>query len=95
METPSYTMFESILGETIDLKVGEICFKAKVDRVELLRKSPDQERQPYSVDLLADSTENYGQQVFDISHPALGDVSLFAVPLGPDKQGMRYQILFN
>ncbi len=95
LEHITYNIFESILGETIDLKVGEICFQAKVDRVDLLRENPDQQRQPFSVELLADNTENYGQQIYEINHPALGDVSLFAVPLGPDKEGMRYQILFN
>jgi hypothetical protein len=87
--------FESILGETIELEAGESCFLAKVDSVELLRKNPDQERQPFSVELLADVADNHAQQVYSLSHPALGELSLFVVPLGPEKDGMLYQVVFN
>lgn len=95
LEDITYKLFESILGEAIDLKVGGSFFQAKVDRVSLLRENPGQTRQPFSVELLADNTEKHGQQVFELSHPSLGDVSLFAVPLGPEKEGMRYEIVFN
>lgn len=91
----THKVFESILGETIDLKVGECCFQAKVDSVNLLHENPGQKREPFSVELLADNTDNHGQQMYELSHPILGDVSLFVVPLGPEKEGMRYQIVFN
>ena len=87
--------FKSILGETIELAAGESCFRAKVDSVELLRENPGQQRPPFSVELLADIADNYAQQVYKISHPALGELSLFVVPLGPEKDGMLYQIVFN
>lgn len=87
--------FESILGETIDLEAGESCFQAKVDSVKLLRQNPGQQRQPFSVELLADCVDNHAQQVYKLSHPALGELSLFVVPLGPEKGGMLYQVVFN
>ena len=87
--------FESILGETIDLQAGESRFQAKVDSVKHLRKNPGQQRQPFSVELLADIADNYAQQVYKLSHPALGEPSLFVVPLGPEKGGMLYQVVFN
>ena len=87
--------FKSILGETISLEAGEACFEAKVDSVMLLRENPGQQRQPFSVELLADIADNYAQQVYKLSHPALGELNLFVVPLGPEKGGMLYQIVFN
>lgn len=87
--------FESIVGETIELETGESCFQAKVDSVELLRKNPDQERQPFSVELLADIADNHAQQIYQLSHPTLGELSLFVVPIGPEKGGMLYQVVFN
>jgi len=95
LENITHKVFESILGETIDLKLGEICFQAKVHSVNLLQENPDQQRQPFSVELLAVNTDNHGQQIYELSHPALGEVSLFVVPLGSEKEGMRYQIVFN
>ena len=87
--------FESILGETIELEAGEGRFQAKVDSVNLLRQNPGQQRQPFSVELLADIADSHAQQVYQLSHPILGELTLFVVPLGPEKGGMLYQVVFN
>lgn len=91
----TYQDFESILGETIDLEVNDSCFQAKVDRVSLLRENPGQQRQPFSVELLADIADNYPQQVYKLRHSDLGEQDLFLVPLGPEKGGILYQVIFN
>jgi len=91
----TYQDFESILGETIDLEVNDSCFQAKVDCVSLLRETPGQQRQPFSVELLADIADNYPQQVYKLRHSDLGEQDLFLVPLGPEKGGMLYQVIFN
>lgn len=91
----THKVFESILGQTVELNSGGDCFKARVDNVSLLRQNPGQERQPFSVELLADDRDDHEQQIYVLSHPDIGEASLFAVPLGPEKEGMRYQIVFN
>ena len=91
----THQVFESILGEFVELKSGAVCFQARVESVNLLRQNPGQERQPFSVELIADSVDDHGQQIYVLSHPLLGEQSLFTVPLGPDKKGMRYQVVFN
>ena len=35
------------------------------------------------------------QGTFVYDHPAHGELELFTVPIGPDAQGMRYEINFN
>lgn len=87
--------FESIVGETVELTVGHVSFRTRVDQVRLLQKNPDQNRQPFAVELLAENTDDHGQQIYELSHPKLGKASLFAVPLGPEEEGMRYEIVFN
>ena len=91
----THQVFESIIGEAVEFKAGAVCFQARVESVNLLQQNPGQERQPFSVELLADSVDDHGQQIYVLSHPLLGQASLFAVPVGPDKEGMRYQIVFN
>ncbi|MCW1967176.1 MAG: hypothetical protein KIH69_003525 [Anaerolineae bacterium] len=35
------------------------------------------------------------QQTYHLHHAALGTLTLFLVPLGPDQVGMRYQAIFT
>ena len=35
------------------------------------------------------------QHTYEIEHPKLGKLELFMVPLGPDGEGMLYEIIFN
>jgi hypothetical protein len=37
----------------------------------------------------------FEQKIRTIEHDALGNMDLFIAPLGPDEQGMRYQVIFN
>jgi len=95
LEEITHETFESIVGETVDLQAGETSFQADVEAVSLLRKNPDQERQPFSVELQAHDSENHGQQMYQLSHPDLGTVSLFLVPIGVGEPGIRYEAVFN
>jgi hypothetical protein len=37
----------------------------------------------------------FQQKTHALEHEALGKMDLFMAPLGPDKEGMRYQVIFN
>lgn len=91
----THLSFEAILGQNVGLKSATGCFTARVDNVSLLRQNPGQDRQPFSVELLADDFDDHGQQIYELNHPDIGKASLFAVPLGAEEKGMRYQIVFN
>jgi len=95
LEGITHQSFESVVGETVDLKAGEDSFQADVEAISLLRKNSGQERQPFSVVLQAHDANNHGQQMYQLSHPDLGVLSLFMVPVGPGEKGMRYEIVFN
>lgn len=91
----THQSFESIVGETIDLQAGDLSFRAKVESVQLLENHADLQRQPFSVVLQAENAANHGQQLYQLSHPAIGEQSLFLVPIGPGEEGMCYEIVFN
>lgn len=95
LEKITHESFESLLGKTLDLQVGDEHFQADVESVRLLRENPGQERRSFSVELQAHDTRNHGQQMFQVSHPDLGELALFMVPIGPGEKGMRYEIVFN
>jgi hypothetical protein len=95
VKVPSHEIFESIVGETIDLEYEDGHFRAKVQEVSLLPVHQERAQQPFSVILLADDAQNHGQRIYQVSHPKLGVVELFAVPIGPGAKGMRYEVVFN
>lgn len=91
----TYKTFESLIGETVNLRVGEANFQAEIESVKLLRQNPDLARQPFSVELQANEDVSRGQQMYQLSHPGFGELNLFMVPVGPGKRGMCYEIVFN
>ena len=95
LENTTHKTFESLIGETLSLKTGDMNFQADIESVNLFEQNPGQERQSFSVILQAHDAHNHGQKVYQLSHPALGKLDLFLVPIGPGEKGMRYEIIFN
>jgi hypothetical protein len=95
LEKITHESFASITSETVGLEAGEIRFQADIEAVSLLRQNTGQLRQPFSLLLQAHDFNNYGQQIYHLSHPELGVLDLFLVPVGPGKKGMRYEVVFN
>lgn len=38
---------------------------------------------------------HYPQGIYVVEHPKLGRIEIFLVPIGTDKEGMRYQSVFS
>lgn len=95
IESITHESFESIVGDSVDLRTGDSDFQAVVKSVSLLHASPSQGRQPFSVVLQSKDTENHGQRTYRLSHPDLGDHELFLVPIGEGDEGVRYEMIFN
>jgi len=95
LEQITHESFEPLVGQTVELQAGDIRFRAEVERVTLLRKNAGQTRIPFSVELQAPDATNHGQQTYRLSHPELGELDLFLVPVGLGERGIRYEIVFN
>ena len=87
--------FETLVGKAIDLEFAGTTFQATVDSVSRLSRHSNQERQPFSVLLLAQDESDHGQGIYRLEHPELGAQDLFLVPLGPSDGRMRYEIIFK
>jgi len=52
--------------------------------------------EPFVVTLRADGARSsLPQGIYRYEHPSRGMLELFTVPIGPDGQGMAYEITFN
>lgn len=75
-------------GEAIDLRL--------VDVQRFGGDSSGGGRTPFSLLFRGGPADRYlPQQTYELSHPDLGVLSIFLVPLGPDAEGMRYEAVFN
>ena len=52
-------------------------------------------RPPFSLIFLAKDPRVLPQRLYRMQHDALGEVSIFLVPVGKDTAGVNYQALFN
>ena len=51
--------------------------------------------QPFHLLLSAPPAWRQPQGLYRLRHPQLGELELFAVPIGPDGNGFCYEIIFN
>ena len=52
-------------------------------------------RESFSLEFLAPSGGRWPQGNYRLTHPRLGGHVIFLVPLGPDRDGMRLEAVFN
>ena len=88
--------FKTLVGEIMDLSNGrEVCVARLLEARDGSSGSAGF-RQAFSLLIRADMTEHFWPQgTYTLRHQALGEFELFMVPIGPDAEGMRYQISFN
>lgn len=53
------------------------------------------EREPFSVVFLGPGQPILNQQIYTVSHPSIGAIEIFLVPLGPGKSGLKYEAIFT
>lgn len=75
-------------GEPLPLVLAEV--KA------LAKPGEGWDRQPFSLTFRhPGERRNLPQGTYRLDNEGLGDLELFLVPLGPDKEGMRYEAVFT
>ena len=58
------------------------------------RRGPEH-RQPFSLIFRAADPRVLPQQLYRMTHDALGEMAIFLVPVGRDEDGIQYQATFN
>lgn len=87
--------FEPLIGQKLKVSAGGSSTELEVADAASLKSPSPRATPPFR--LILRSRENWraAQGMFLIEHPKLGNLEMFAVPVGPDDQGLCYEILFN
>ena len=51
--------------------------------------------EPFTLTFRGPAAPILPQQIYPLTHESLGNWEIFLVPIGPDKQGMLYEAIFN
>ncbi len=88
--------FASLVGQQVTVAAADAVASWEVVQVKPLAAPSPRPVAPFSV-LLRDpgAKASWPQGLYRLTHPEHGDLDLFVVPLGPDGDGMRYEITFN
>jgi len=74
----------------------EVTLSAELIDARAWGEVPENQRQPFNLIFrIAQKNGYYPQAIYSLIHPALGELAIFFVPLGPDAEGMRYEAVFN
>lgn len=94
-------MLEKLTLETFsNLKVRTFSLKAEpepleIEMIEVSEAGQGVNRKSFSVLFRGPGETVLEQAIYSISNPETGDLDLFLVPVGPDKQGMLYEAVFT
>ncbi|MDX1941516.1 MAG: hypothetical protein SFU99_13240 [Saprospiraceae bacterium] len=97
LETLTIADFKPHLNQALSIRfTPEVTLPATLTAVTAWGSESDKFRQPFTLEFRTTQKNEYYQQgTFMIVHPALGELPVFMVPLGPDSEGMRYEVVFS
>ena len=88
--------FDSLPDRRITLLDGERRIPLEVKEVRELPKRMERAAAPFTLTLRDPGARTaLAQGTFRFEHPTRGTLDLFTVPVGPDGEGMCYEIIFN
>jgi len=74
---------------------GDASAELEVAEAITLKSPSPRETPPFRLILRSREGWRAPQGMFRVEHPTLGTLEMFAVPVGPDRLGLCYEILFN
>jgi hypothetical protein len=97
LTTIEITDFNPYLNQVLNIGFSEeVTLPALLLEVTHLSGYSPLARSPFSIVLRTEQKTAYYQQgIYTIQHPAKGNMAVFLVPLGMDKEGMKYEAVFS
>jgi hypothetical protein len=96
LETFTIDTFSGRLGQTFTVRLGDHgAFETQLVAATSLGPPPPEGRGPFSLVFRGPSDVLVPQRIYRVEHAELGAFELFLVPIGPDREGMRYEAVFT
>lgn len=90
--TPTHSTFAKKLNETFTCsELGDL----NLSSVETLPDHEDSNREPFTLIFKSDNKNPAAQGIYELSHPDMGTLGIFLVPVGADDTGVEYEAIFN
>ena len=87
--------FEPLVGQKVKVYRDESGSDLEIKEVVATRSPSPRATEPFRIVLRSRDGWVATQGIFRIEHPSLGELELFGVPIGPDGEGLCYEIIFN
>jgi hypothetical protein len=87
--------FLPLVGTDVDVSAFGQTARMNLREASAIRSPSPRATPPFHLVLGAPPTWRTPQGMFIFAHPKLGDIEMFAVPIGPDGDGFCYEIVFN
>ena len=87
--------FDPLLDTELPLQVGSTPTMARLVEVRTLQGPSPRSQPPFALTFVLPDTIESGQGTHCLTHPELGAIELFMVPVGREPGGIRYEAIFN
>ena len=88
--------FEQLVGQEFSLATeGKELPLRLLEASRLGQTSANADRAPFALLFRGPKDPPLNQGMFEFRHPELGTLPLFLVPIGPDAEGLCYEVVFN
>ncbi len=100
-QTPTLATFTSCVGTNFRITFTDGVLDLTLSAVEPhgtrvpRPDGPDLRTEPFSLLFLGPPRPVLPQRTWDLTHPVLGTLAVFLVPIGPKDGRMRYEAVFN
>ena len=85
------------VNSTFSLKLGETTVELALTEAtrQVVRPFPGMMREPFSLIFRSSLQIVLPQRMYTLTHPTMGQVEMFMVPIGRDVRGVVYQAIYN
>jgi hypothetical protein len=96
LETFEVGTFAPRLGETFRIQSTDAeWLEATLIEAAALGEVAEGRRAQFSLVFRGPGDRVLPQQIYRVAHERIGEFELFLVPIGPDREGMRYEAVFG
>lgn len=87
--------FSGLVGDAFEMEADSPIELELVKARPLPEPNETPTRTPFALEFRGPADPIFPQRIYRLTHPKLGSLDLFLVPVGPGRAGMLYEAVFN